>query len=51
MNNLSGNQIRKDITESYKCKSEHWMQTEYDDNVLDFWKLAKGNYFVKLKKR
>ena len=39
MNSLNGVQIRKDINESFKCKSEHWMQTEYDDNVLDYWKL------------
>ena len=32
-------QIRKDIHEFYKCKPEHWMQTENDDNVLDYWKL------------
>ena len=32
-----GVQIRKDINEIYKCNSEHWMQTEYDDNV---WNLG-----------
>ena len=26
------------------------MHTEYDDNLLDYWKLAKGNYTLKLKK-
>ena len=26
------------------------MQTEYDDNNLDYWKIAIGNYKVKLKK-
>ena len=50
MNSLYGVQIRKDIDQSYKCKSQHWMETEYDENVLDYWKLPKGNYIVKLKK-
>ena len=27
MNSLSGVQIRKDINESYYCKSETWMKT------------------------
>ena len=31
MNNLYGVQIREDINECYKCKSGHWMQTEYDE--------------------
>ena len=35
MNSLYGVQIRKDIDQSYKCKSQHWMETEYDENVLD----------------
>ena len=36
MNSLYGVQIRKDIDQSYKCKSQHWMGTEYDENVLDY---------------
>ena len=44
-------QIRKDINESYKCKPQHWMETEYDDNVCQDWKLSNGNYTVKLKKK
>ena len=50
MNSLYGVQIRKDINESYSCKSETWMKTEFDENVLDSWKLPKGNYIVKMKK-
>ena len=50
MNSLYGVQIRKDIDQSYKCKSQHWMETEYDENVLDYWKLPNGNYIVKFKK-
>ena len=51
MNNLShyGVQIQKDIDQFFNCKSEHWMQTEHDKNVLEYWKLANGNYIVKMK--
>ena len=50
MNSLYGVQIRRDLNESYYCKSETWMKTEFDENVLDCWKLPNGNYIVKLKK-
>ena len=50
MNSLYGVQIRKDINESYHCKSEIWMKSEFDENVLDYWKLPNGNYIVKMKK-
>ena len=50
MNSLYGVQIRKDINESYYCKSENWMKTEFDENVLDYWRLPNGNYIVKMKK-
>ena len=50
MNSPCGVQIRKYIDEFYKCKSKNWMQTEYDDNVLDYWRLPNENYIVKLKK-
>ena len=49
LNSLYGVQIRRDIDESYRCKSQHWMETEYDDNVLDYWKLPNGIFIVKLK--
>ena len=50
MNSLYGVQIRKDINESYHCKSETRMKTEFDENVLDYWRLTNGNYIVKMKK-
>ena len=50
MNSLNGVQIRRDINESYYYKSENWMKTEFDENVLDYWKLPNGNYIVKMKK-
>ena len=49
-NNLYGSQIRKNFNEFHKCRSEHWMQTEYDDSVLDYRNLSNGNDIVKLKK-
>ena len=45
-NSLFGVQIQKGINESYYCKSETWMQTEYDENVLNFWKIQNRNYIV-----
>ena len=50
MNNLYGVPIRKDINETYYCKSEYWMKTEFDEKVLDYWKLPNGNYIVKMKR-
>ena len=49
LNSLYGVQIRKDINESYYCKSETWMQPEYE-NVSDYWKLPNGKYIVRMKK-
>ena len=49
MNALYGEFLRKDILESYQCKSEMWMMTEYDERVLDYQKINHGNYIVKLK--
>ena len=42
MNSLYGVQIRRDINESYYYKSETSMKTEFDENVLDFWRLPNG---------
>ena len=50
MNSLYEVQIRKDINEFDKCKTQHWMETEYDENVLEYWRLTNGKYIVKLKK-
>ena len=49
MNCLYGEFLRKDILESYQCKSEMWMMTGYDERVLDYQKINHGNYIVKLK--
>ena len=48
MNSLYGENIRKDIEEKFACKSEYWMQTEYDEQVKDFWKISGNNYIVKM---
>ena len=50
MNSLYGIQIRKDINGSYYCKSETWMKTENDENVLDYRKLPNGNDIVRIRK-
>ena len=50
MNSLNGVQLGKSNNESYYCKSETRMKTEYDENVLDFWKLRNEIYIVQLKK-
>ena len=49
MKSLYGEQIRKDIEESYHCKSELRMTSEYDERVLDYQKINYGNYIVKMK--
>ena len=49
MNALYGEFLRKDNLESYQCKSEMWMMTEYDERVLDYQKINPGNYIVKMK--
>ena len=48
MNSLYGEQIRKDIGEKFACKSEDWMQTEYDERVKDYCKISGNNYIVKM---
>ena len=50
MNSLWGIQIRRDINEPYLCKTETWMKTEFDEAVLDYWRLPNGNYDVEIKK-
>ena len=49
MNCLYGEQVRKDITDSYECRSQNWMMTEYDERVFDYQKINHGNYIVKMK--
>ena len=40
LNSLYGEQIRNDIGEKIICKSEAWMMTEYDERVIDYWKIS-----------
>ena len=49
MNSLYEVHLRKDINEYY-CKSETWMQTEYDEKVLDYWKLPNGIYIERRRR-
>ena len=48
LNSIYGELIYKNVEESFECKSEHWMKTEYDERVKDYWKITYGNYIVKL---
>ena len=48
MKSLYGVQIRKDFNESFKSSSQNWMQTEYDDNILDYWRLKKREFFCEI---
>ena len=50
MNSLHGVQVRRDIAESYFCKSGTWIKTEFDENVLDYSRLPKGNFVVEMRK-
>ena len=38
VNSLYGEFLRKDVLESYQCKSETWMMTEFDERALDYQK-------------
>ena len=44
---LYGEQIRKDIEDIFVCKSEYWMMSEYDEKVIDYWKMSHCNYIVR----
>ena len=48
MNSLYGENIRKNIEEKFACKSEYWMQKEYNERVKDYWKISGFNYIVKM---
>ena len=50
MSSLYGVRIQKDTNESFYCISEIWTNTDYDENVLDYWKLSNGKSIVKMKK-
>ena len=48
MNSSYGENIGKNIEESFACKSEYWMLSEYDERVKDYWKISHGNYIDKI---
>ena len=49
MISLFGEIYRKDNIDEYSCKSECRMCTEYDERVIDNWKLRHSEYFVEKK--
>ena len=48
MNSLYDEQIRKEIEESFACKSEVWMMSEYVERVKHYWRISHGNYIGKI---
>ena len=48
MISLCGEQVPKDIEESYERKSEGWLMTEYDERVLDYQKIDHAIYIVQM---
>ena len=48
LNALYGEFQQKDILDSYECKSEAWMFTEYDESVKDCWRISHGNCFIRM---
>ena len=48
MNSLFGENIRKDFEKKFACKTEVWMMSEYDERVIDYWKISGINYIVKM---
>ena len=48
-NSLYGGFLRKNFLECYRCKTEMWTMTEYDERVLDYQKINYENYIVKMK--
>ena len=49
MNILYGEQIRKVTQESYQCKSDMWIITEFDERVLGYQRINHGNHIVKMR--
>ena len=49
MNSVHEENKRKDRKEENSCNSEYWMSMDYDDRVLDYWRLPNGQYIVRLK--
>ena len=48
MNSGYGENIQKHFEESFACKSEAWMMTEYDERVKDYWRISNGIFIVKM---
>ena len=44
-----GGCIRRDITENFKCVTENWMRTEYDDRFKNYFRLENGNNLINIQ--
>ena len=49
LNNVYGVQIRENIADFFEHKFQNWMGKDFDDIVLDYWRLPNGIYRTKLK--
>ena len=47
-NSLYREQVRKDTEESFACKSEAWMMTEYDEKVKEYLKISHAIFIFKM---
>ena len=47
-NTIYGYTKRSDIEDVYKCVSCHWMKTEYDDRVIEWFPLKYNKIMVKI---
>ena len=47
VNSLYGEKIRKVFPEKLAFKSEYWMHSEYDERIIEYWKVSNGNKNVK----
>ena len=48
INSFFRGKIRKNLEESFECKPEAWVMSEYDERVKGFRKISQGNYFAKM---
>ena len=51
INTLYGIQIHRYFSQFYKCNKQNWIETEFDDNVLDYSKSTKWKLFSKIEKK
>ena len=48
-NSVIGENIRRDVSDQFKCVTENWMREIYFDRVKGGWPLKNGKLLVKLE--